>query len=140
MAADNNKHELNIMQRCCVGVLWLLCRTVAVTPRIIRYYVLQEIIYFVMHYVIRYRRGVVMTNLRNSFPDKEEHELRRIARRYDSFLAEQFINTLSVTGISSNDRKDTCHSPARRSMQQTPRDETWCWSRGITDAGSTSRR
>ncbi len=70
MAADNNKHELNIMQRCCVGVLWLLCRTVAVTPRIIRYYVLQEIIYFVMHYVIRYRRGVVMTNLRNSFPDK----------------------------------------------------------------------
>ena len=96
MAADNNKHELNIMQRCCVGVLWLLCRTVAVTPRIIRYYVLQEIIYFVMHYVIRYRRGVVMTNLRNSFPDKEEHELRRIARRYDSFLAEQFINTLAL--------------------------------------------
>ena len=46
-----------------------------------------------------------MTNLRNSFPDKEEHELRRIARRYDSFLAEQFINTLSVTGISSKRQK-----------------------------------
>lgn len=87
------------MQKCCVWALWIPCRLVAITPRPIRYYVFQEIIYLIMHYVIRYRRGVVMENLRNSFPEKDERELSRIARRYDEYLAEQVINTLSVTGI-----------------------------------------
>lgn len=99
MAVDNNHHTLNFAQKCCVGVLWGLCRMVALTPRVIRYYVIEELIYFVMHHVIRYRRGVVMTNLRNSFPEKSERELSAIARRYDRFLSEQIINTLSVTGI-----------------------------------------
>lgn len=99
MAVDNNHHTLNFAQKCCVGVLWGLCRLVALTPRVIRYYVIEELIYFVMHHLIRYRRGVVMTNLRNSFPEKSRRELSSIARRYDRFLAEQIINTLSVTGI-----------------------------------------
>ncbi|MDE6861748.1 MAG: hypothetical protein K2J31_03245, partial [Alistipes sp.] len=61
MAVDNNHHTLNFGQKCCVELLWWLCRLVAVMPRVVRYYVFGELIYFVMHVVIRYRRGVVMT-------------------------------------------------------------------------------
>lgn len=104
MAADNSRYNLTLMQRCCVSLLYGLCRGVAIMPRWVRYYVLEEIIYFIMHHLMRYRRKVVMENLRNSFPERSEKELKQIASRFSRNLAEQMINTLSLTGLSSKRR------------------------------------
>ena len=98
--ADNNRYELTRWQRCQATMLYALARCVAVMPRFVRYYILEEIIYFILHYVVRYRRKVVLTNLRNSFPEKSDKELAKIASRCNRNLAEQMINTLSVAGIS----------------------------------------
>lgn len=100
MASDNNRYELTRGQRLLSSLLYALCRMVAILPRWVRYYVIEDIIFVVLRYVVRYRRGVIMTNLRNSFPERDERELENIAHRYYRYLAEQFLNTLSVTGAT----------------------------------------
>jgi KDO2-lipid IV(A) lauroyltransferase len=77
-----------------------MCKVVAIMPRFVRNYILQEVIFFILHYIVRYRRKVIMENLRNSFPEKSERELRNIARRCNLNLAEQFINIMSLAGAS----------------------------------------
>ena len=81
-------------------MLYGFARCVAIMPRFVRYYILEEIIYFILQYVVRYRRKVVLTNLRNAFPEKSDKEISKIAARCNRNLAEQMINTLSVVGIS----------------------------------------
>ena len=60
--------------------LWIICRGFALLPRIVRHHVLGYPIYLILCYVVHYRRNVIMTNLRNSFPEKSEKELKRICR------------------------------------------------------------
>jgi KDO2-lipid IV(A) lauroyltransferase len=82
-----------------------MCCCIAILPRFVRYYILQEFIFFILQYVIRYRRKVVMENLRNAFPEKSEKELRGIAKRSNRNLAEQVINIISLAGASTKRRK-----------------------------------
>lgn len=105
MAADNSRYNLSLMQRFGVSLLYGICRGVAIMPRWVRYYIIEEIIYFVMHHLMHYRRKVVMENLRNSFPERSEKELRKIASGFSRNLAEQMINLLSLTGLSSKRRR-----------------------------------
>lgn len=100
MPKDNNRYTLTRWQRFGAATLYFMCRVVAIMPRFVRYYILQEIVFFILHYVVRYRRKVVMENLRNSFPEKSEKELGKISRRFTLNLAEQFINTMSLAGAS----------------------------------------
>ena len=97
---DNN---LTSLQRFAVDALWIVCRGFAAMPYGFRHYVLGPLCYFVLRHLMRYRRRVIMTNLRNSFPDKSESELKRICRQSYRNLTEQVINTLSQSGAS--DRK-----------------------------------
>ena len=43
-------------------------------------YLLSDGIYFLIYKVFGYRKEVVLTNLRNSFPEKDEAEIKAIAR------------------------------------------------------------
>lgn len=88
--------ELNIIQRIWLEVLWLLARLFAVLPHWFKYYVVGNLIYFILCHCVRYRMRVVRTNLRNSFPEKSEAELRRIARRFYLTLAEIFVDTINM--------------------------------------------
>ena len=103
MARDNSRYTLTLMQRVCVAILYAMCRLVAVMPRWVRYYLLEETLYFIMHHLMHYRRKGVMTNQRNSFPARSEKELRGITSRFMRNLAEQMINTISLAGISAKE-------------------------------------
>ncbi len=104
MSRDNNRYTLTRWQRLGSATLYYICRCIAIMPRFVRYYILQEFIYFILHYLLRYRRKVVMENLRNSFPEKSEKELKHIAKRSSLNLAEQMVNIISLAGISSKRR------------------------------------
>ena len=94
------KRDLTIMQRVALEILWVLCRAVAILPHFVRYHIIGSFIYLLLTYVLRYRRKVIMSNLRNSFPDKSEKERRAICRRSYRNLTEQIINTISQAGVS----------------------------------------
>ena len=79
-------------QRVALEVLWGFSRALSLSPRIFKYYMLQPLIagLFILS---RYRRRVMLDNLRRSFPERSKGELRRIIRRNYSFLAEMVIRS-----------------------------------------------
>ena len=95
----------DIYEDVVVALLWVICWTISILPRFIRYGVLVPLVAFVMRRVVRYRYGVIMRQLRNSFPDKSEDEIADICYRYYNHLAEMIVETLSLAGM--NDRRRT---------------------------------
>lgn len=100
MKTNETDNELTFLQKISVEILWAICRGFAMLPYFMRHYVLGPIFYFTLRYALRYRRRVIMTNLRNSFPDKSEKELRRICALNYRNLSEQIINIISQSGVS----------------------------------------
>ena len=70
------------------SLVWGCCRLIGAMPHWLRYYVLQDTIYFIVYKCLRYRVGVVTENLRNSFPDRPMAEIAGrstiTCRRYSS--------------------------------------------------------
>jgi KDO2-lipid IV(A) lauroyltransferase len=111
MAKDNNRYTLTRGEKFLSNLLFALCRLVAIMPRWVRYYVLEDFIYFILRYVLHYRKGVIMTNLRNAFPERDEEELRSIMHKCYRNLAEQMINTISLAGITPEQLKQRATFP-----------------------------
>lgn len=61
--------------------------------------------YVLIYYVFGYRKKVVMENLRNSFPEKSEKELRRIAKDYYHFLCDVFLEILKALRMDPEELK-----------------------------------
>ena len=99
----SNSEELTRWQKFLTQLLWIICRGFAMLPRVVRHYGFGVPIYWILYYVMRYRRKVAMENLRNSFPEKSEKEIREICRKSYCNLAEQIINTISKAGISNEE-------------------------------------
>ena len=88
--------ELNFAQKVWLESLWLGARFFAVLPYWFKYYVVENLLFFILYYCLRYRMKVVKTNLRNSFPEKDERELAVIRRRFYRTLAEIFVDTVNM--------------------------------------------
>lgn len=89
------------MQRIGLESLWLGARVFAAMPYWFKYYVVENLIFVLLRYCLRYRMKVVKTNLRNSFPEKDERELAVIRRRFYRTLAEIFVDTINLAGLTS---------------------------------------
>lgn len=63
-------------------------------------YGLADGIYFLLAYVVRYRWRVVMTNLRNSFPEKSPVEIERIGRAFYRHFSQVVVEILKLAAIS----------------------------------------
>ena len=77
------------------GVLYL----VSLLPFFILYRI-SDFLFALIYYVFRYRRNVVMNNLRSSFPEKSESELQTIARRFYLNFVDNWIETIKLLSIS----------------------------------------
>jgi len=61
-------------------------------------YLVSDMMYFFMYYILKYRRKVVYRNLENSFPGKSRKEIRKIARAFYRNLSDILVE--SVKGYS----------------------------------------
>lgn len=68
-------------------------------------YLLSDFLFLVVYYVVRYRRKVVMKNLRNSFPDKSPKELKTIEREFYHNLCDYGVETLKLLTIREEELK-----------------------------------
>ena len=91
-------------QKVGLELLWFFSLITSYTPRFFKYYILKPIVAFILR-ISGYRYKVIKANLRNSFPQKNEKEINKIARRYYSFLGEVVIDTINLVGASEK-RKD----------------------------------
>ena len=68
-------------------------------------YLIGEGIYCLLVYVVRYRQGVVLQNLRNSFPEKTEVEVRRISKAFYRHFAQVMVETVKLAVLSDVELK-----------------------------------
>lgn len=66
-------------------------------------YLLSDFIYLIMCYIVGYRRKVIRKNMRNSFPEKSEKELRKIEKEFYSNLCDYFVETIKYYGMSAEE-------------------------------------
>lgn len=71
-------------------------------------YGLSDLFYCILYHIVRYRRGVVRTNLRNSFPEKDEKEIRTIERRFYHHLCDLFVEMYKTWHISPSAIRRRC--------------------------------
>ncbi len=101
------KSKINkIAEDVAVELLWAVCYLFALLPRCVRYGLFTPITSFLLRKVAHYRYDVIIGQLRDSFPEKEEAEIADICRRYYDHLAEMIIGTLSLAGVSDKKRAE----------------------------------
>lgn len=77
------------------GFFWLI----SILPfRIL--YILSDVIYGLVFYVIKYRRDIVMNNLQIAFPEKTEKERILIAKKFYHNLIDTFFETVKMISVS----------------------------------------
>lgn len=68
-------------------------------------YVLSDLLYVILFYVVGYRRKVVRSNLSNAFPEKTAEELKEIERKYFKYLADMIVESVKMYSISETEMR-----------------------------------
>lgn len=67
------------------------------------FYILSDFFYLLIYHVAGYRKNVVLTNLKNSFPEKSDEEIKKIAKSFYHHLCDYFIECLYIYNMSVNE-------------------------------------
>lgn len=63
-------------------------------------YVLSDIIYIIVRYILKYRRNIIRKNLQKSFPEKDEKDLRRIEAEFYHYFCDYLVETIKMMTMS----------------------------------------
>lgn len=69
-------------------------------------YAISDVLYFIVYKIFKYRAKVVRENLKNSFPEKSEKELRQIERKFFKNFFDFLIETVKGFGINQKEAKE----------------------------------
>ena len=70
-------------------------------------YKVSDILYYLFR-LTGYRQKVVLTNLRNSFPDKSPSEIDNLCKNYYRYLCDLILETLKTLKMTEKESKDHC--------------------------------
>jgi len=84
-----------LLNRLLVGFLILI----SVLPFSFIYF-LSDIISFLLRYVIRYRRKVVLENLKHAFPEKDDRKLQNITNRFYKHFTDVMLEVAKMYSIN----------------------------------------
>lgn len=63
-------------------------------------YVLSDCLFYLLYYVVRYRRRIVRKNLTESFPEKSEQEIIQIEKKFYRYFTDQVLESCKMATIS----------------------------------------
>jgi len=63
---------------------------------------ISDIFYFIIYYIIGYRKKLVKKNLNNAFPDKTPEEIRKIEKDFYLRFCDYFVETIKLLHISDS--------------------------------------
>ncbi len=66
-------------------------------------YFISDILYYLIYYVVRYRRKLVRRNIKNSFPGESEKKIIRIEKDFYRHLCDYFVETIKTLHISDEE-------------------------------------
>ena len=81
---------------------YILIIPISLLPYPILYFI-SDIIYLILYKFIGYRKNIVLTNLKNSFPNKEQEELLEIMSNFYRHLSDVIVESLKGFTISEKE-------------------------------------
>ena len=87
-----------------IAILTFALKAIAIWPYCILY-LLSDLIYPLIYYIIRYRRKVVRTNLVNSFPEKTEQEIIEIEKKFYKHFCDYVMETIKMLHVSDEEMR-----------------------------------
>lgn len=81
-------------------------------------YVLSSLLAFVLEYIVKYRRKVIWNNLRNSFPEKSEAELKQILHRFYIHFSDLIVESLKGFNLSEKEVRKRVSFEGLEDMQR----------------------
>lgn len=68
-------------------------------------YAISDIMYYLLYYVIRYRREIVRKNLTESFPEKSPSEIITIEKKFYRFFMDMLLESSKIASISPDEMR-----------------------------------
>lgn len=68
-------------------------------------YVVSDILFFIIYYVIRYRRRVVADNIAGSFPEMDKKEQRKVIRQFYRHFADYIVETIKLPRMTEDEMR-----------------------------------
>lgn len=88
-------------------------------------FLIADMMRFFLYKVVRYRLGVVRNNLRNSFPEKSDEELRQIESRFYKHLSDVFIESMSIASVGRDEIMRRMHYTNAEQIEQQTEGRSW---------------
>ena len=79
-------------------------RTLSMLPLRLMY-LLSDAAYYLLYYIVRYRRKVVRRNLCKSFPEKDMKEIVKIEKRFFHTFCDSMVEMVKIMSMDENDVK-----------------------------------
>ncbi len=70
-------------------------------------YAVSDFLYFFLN-ISGYRKEVVLTNLRKSFPEKSKNEIESISKKYFKYLCDLILETLKTIRMTEKEARERC--------------------------------
>lgn len=87
--------------------LYLIIKPLSHLPFEVLYF-LSGGLFFVVYGLIGYRKKIVMTNLRNSFPERDEKELKKISKKFYRHFCNLIVETIKIGGMTKKEALKRC--------------------------------
>ncbi|AZA83886.1 lipid A biosynthesis acyltransferase [Chryseobacterium lactis] len=68
-------------------------------------YIFSDVIFFLNYYLVGYRKKVITQNLRNSFPEKSEEEIKEIRTKFYRNFSDYLVETIKSFSISETEAR-----------------------------------
>lgn len=88
-------------------IFWLLFRPFLWMPLRV-WYGLSDALYFIMSRVVKYRKHVIVPNLKRSFPEKDDAWIEETTQKIYRHLGDYFIESLKLDAFSAKTLKKRC--------------------------------
>lgn len=81
-------------------IIWIISRF---PPRMA--YMLSDLVFLLLFYVIKYRKDVIVSNLKTAFPDKSEAEIHSLHKASTKHFCDSFIEVILSMGLSHDEMR-----------------------------------
>ena len=71
-------------------------------------YLISNLLFLVCYYLLSYRKSIVVSNLKASFPEKNKTEIKQITRKFYHFFCDFIVESLKYFSISEKQALDRC--------------------------------
>src|SRR5690554_4776174 len=82
-------------------------------------YFISDIVYFLLYYIVGYRKKVVRENLQNSFPELTREEQAAIEKKFYKHFADFLVESTKSLSISNKAIQERCALINPRSEEHT---------------------